>query len=143
MATRLEHANIAVSDVEEMIRFLQLAFPDFERRGEGQTLLGRRWVHMGNPETYIALNEAAKNAEPKRALYSEVPGLNHLGYEVSDVEALRERMLAAGYQESTVPNAHPERKRIYFYDREGNDWEFVEYKSTDPALRNDYEIEDI
>lgn len=50
-------------------------------------------------------------------------------------------MLAAGYRESTVANAHPERKRIYFYDREENDWEFVEYESTDPALRNDYTIE--
>ena len=143
MPTRLEHANIAVRDVEEMIHFLQVAFPDFETRGEGKTLLGRRWVHVGNPQTYIAVNEAAKDAETKRALYSEVPGMNHLGYEVSDVEALRERMLAAGYQESTVPNSHPERKRIYFYDREGNDWEFVEYKSTDPALRNDYTIEGI
>ncbi|MBW2291075.1 MAG: VOC family protein [Deltaproteobacteria bacterium] len=141
MATRLEHANIAVRDVEEMIRFLQLAFPDFEIRGEGKTLLGRHWVHVGNSETYIAVNEAAQDPEPKRAPYSEISGMNHLGYEVSDVEALRERMLAAGYQESTVPNAHPERKRIYFYDREGKDWEFVEYKSTDPALRNDYTIE--
>lgn len=141
MATRLEHANIAVRDVEEMIHFLQLAFPDFEIRGEGKNLLRRRWVHVGNSETYIAINEATKDHEPKRALYSGISGMNHLGYEVGDVEALRQRMLGAGYQESTVPNAHPERKRIYFYDREGNDWEFVEYKSTDPALRNDYTLE--
>jgi catechol 2,3-dioxygenase-like lactoylglutathione lyase family enzyme len=141
MATRLEHANIAVRDVEEMIHFLQVAFPDFSIRGEGKSLLGRRWIHVGNPQTYIAVNESATRPSSKRVLYSEVPGMNHLGYEVGDVEALRDRLLAAGYQESTVPNAHPERKRIYFYDREGNDWEFVEYKSTDPSLRNDYEIE--
>ena len=44
--------------------------------------------------------------------------------------------------DSTVPNAHPHRKRVYFHDAEGNDWEFVEYLSRDPAERNDYALED-
>ena len=65
-----------------------------------------------------------------------------MGYEVDDVDALRSRMLSAGYRDSTVPNQHPHRKRIYFYDHEGNDWEFVEYLSDDPAERNDYELPD-
>ena len=74
--------------------------------------------------------------------YTGEPGINHLGYEVSDVDALRTRLLAAGYRESTVPNAHPQRKRVYFYDPEGNDWEFVQYFSDDPAERNDYDLPD-
>jgi hypothetical protein len=32
-------------------------------------------------------------------------------------------MESAGYRNSTPPNAHPYRKRLYFYDPEGNDWE--------------------
>ena len=64
--------------------------------------------------------------------------MNHLGYEVDDADALRERMLAAGYQESTPPNDHPARKRVYFYDPDGNDWEFVEYLTDDLAQRHDY-----
>ncbi len=56
------------------------------------------------------------------------------------MEALRERLRTAGYQDSTVPNGHPHRQRVYFHDPEGNDWEFVEYRSEDPAERNDYEI---
>lgn len=34
------------------------------------------------------------------------------------MDALRSRMLSAGYRDSTVPNQHPHRKRIYFYDHE-------------------------
>ncbi len=66
----------------------------------------------------------------------------HLAYEVDDVEALCERMKSAGYRDSTPPNAHPYRKRRYFYDPEGNDWEFVQYLSQDPAERNDYQLPD-
>ncbi len=75
--------------------------------------------------------------------YGGKPGLNHLGYVVDDVEALHARMTAAGYRDSTVPNQHPHRKRVYFHDAEGNDWEFVEYASTDPAERNDYDLPDL
>jgi len=55
---------------------------------------------------------------------------------------MRDRLRTAGYQDSTVPNAHPHRTRIYFYYPDGNDWEFVQYFSQDPADRNDYEMPD-
>ena len=74
--------------------------------------------------------------------YAGRVGNNHLAYEVDDVDAIRKRMLAAGYKESTPPNSHPFRKRLYFYDAEGNDWEFVQYLSEDPAERNDYSLPD-
>ena len=35
--------------------------------------------------------------------------------------------------------SHAARRRMYFYDPDGNDWEFIEYQSDDPARRNDYE----
>ena len=41
-----------------------------------------------------------------------------------------------------MPNDHPHRRRVYFYDDEGNDWEFVQYLSSEPAERNDYEMPD-
>ena len=141
MSVRLEHANLAVRDLGVMIEFIQTAFPDFRIRGEGRTFTGTRWVHVGNDETYLALNEAQVEAE-RWVPYAGKPGLSHLGYEIDDAEALRERMKAAGYSESTVPNSHPHRRRIYFHDPEGNDWEFVEYTSADLAKRNDYELPD-
>ena len=142
MTVRLEHANLCVHDVDAEIAFLQTAFPEFRIRHEGVNAMGTRWVHVGTGETYIALN-GAKASDPARPKpYSGTPGVNHLAYEVDDAKALRERMLAKGYRESTVSNAHPFRTRIYFYDPEGNDWEFVEYLTDDLARRNDYDLPD-
>lgn len=138
MAFRLEHANLCVRDIEAMIRFLKTAFPEFRVRGEGKSRT--RWVHVGTDDTYIALNQAKADSERHWTPYSGEPGVNHLAYEVDDVESLRVRLKAAAYRESTVPNAHPHRKRVYFYDPDGNDWEFVQYFSQDPAERNDYEL---
>lgn len=142
MAVRFEHANLTVHDIEGMIRFLQTAFPEFSVRAEGQSNDGSRWVHVGTDETYIALSPARTAPAKPWTPYRGLPGVNHLGYEVDDVEALCQRMKSAGYRESTPPNIHPHRKRRYFYDAEGNDWEFVQYLSQDPSERNDYKLPD-
>ena len=136
MSTRLDHANLTVCDLDAAIRFLTTALPEFRVRGRGGDCASWEWVHVGDDASYVALLAAggAAAATP----YDGRPGLNHLGFEVDDVGALRTRMLAAGYRETTTPNAHPHRRRVYFADAEGNDWEFVEYLSRDPAERNDY-----
>ena len=141
MVVRLEHANLFVKDIEGMIRFLRTAFPEFRVRGEG-ICNGCRWVHVGTDETYLSLNQAYAEPEKPWTPYRGLPGVNHLAYEVDDVEALCKRMKTAGYRDSTPPNKHPHRKRRYFYDAEGNDWEFVQYLSQDPAERNDYQLPD-
>ena len=141
MTVRMEHANLHVRHFDEAVRFLKTAFPDFEVRSDG-TNDGLRWMHIGNDDTYIALNETKQSRDENQAPYNGKPGVNHLGFEVDDVEALRERLAAAGFRDSTYPNSHPHRKRVYFYDADGNDWEFVQYFTDDVALRNDYELPD-
>ena len=141
MSVRIEHANLHVRDIDAMVRFLKTAFPEFEIRREGGEG-NDRWMHIGTTDTYIAMNQARDEPAEPFVPYSGKPGVNHLGYEVDNVDALRERMAAAGYRDSTYPNNHPHRKRVYFYDPEGNDWEFVQYFSADPAERNDYELPD-
>jgi catechol 2,3-dioxygenase-like lactoylglutathione lyase family enzyme len=140
MTVRLEHANLCVKDIDGVIHFLLAAFPEFRIRRDTVEADGSRWVHVGCDETYIALNQAKPDAEKRGKPYKGQPGLNHLAYEVDDVDAVYERLSAAGYQDSTLPNAHPYRKRVYFYDPDGNDWEFVQYLSDDLAKRHDYEI---
>jgi catechol 2,3-dioxygenase-like lactoylglutathione lyase family enzyme len=142
MPVRLEHANLCVRDIERMIRFVQTAFPQFRIRHDGRDQSGTGWVHIGTDETYLALNKATAEPQAPWTPYEGKPGINHLAYEVDDVEALRDRLQAAGYKDSTVPNAHPYRKRVYFYDPEGNDWEFVQYLTDDPAQRHDYQWPD-
>jgi catechol 2,3-dioxygenase-like lactoylglutathione lyase family enzyme len=142
MATRLDHANLAVRDVDETLRFVQTALPDFRIRAEGKTWSGERWVHVGTDDVYLALQEAKAEPAERWVPYAGKPGTNHLGFEVDDAAALRERMRAAGYEDTTVPNRHPYRRRVYFHDLEGNDWEFVQYLSDDPEKRNDYSLSD-
>jgi catechol 2,3-dioxygenase-like lactoylglutathione lyase family enzyme len=142
MFFRLEHANILVRDIDATMRFLQTAFPEFRVRFDGVGSDGVRWVHIGTDETYIALTQATIVPEQRWKPYQGVPGVNHLAYEVDDVDALSERLRSAGYENSTPPNHHPYRKRVYFYDPDGNDWEFVQYLTDDPAKRHDYSVAD-
>ncbi|MCW8129116.1 MAG: VOC family protein, partial [Planctomycetota bacterium] len=96
---------------------------------------GNRWVHVGTHETYIALNEGAQRA--KSDAY-ETSGINHLGYVVDDAEAVKQRLLKAGFKEGFVPPEHPHRRRVYLFDSDGFEWEFVQYYSENLAERNDY-----
>jgi catechol 2,3-dioxygenase-like lactoylglutathione lyase family enzyme len=137
----MEHANLHVRHFEDAVRFLKTAFPDFEVRSES-VRDGLRWMHIGTDETYIALNETSFDGSAGKQPYDRKPGINHLGYEVDDVDALQQRLSAAGFRDSTYPNNHPHRKRVYFYDTDGNDWEFVQYFTDNPAERNDYELAD-
>lgn len=141
MTIRMEHANMVVRNIDDSIRFLKSAFPEFVIRREGLSD-GRRWAHVGTDDTYIALNEAVSEPAEKFVPYEGKPGINHLGYEVDDADGVKKRLAAAGYRDSTYPNSHPYRKRVYFNDADGNDWEFVQYLSRDPAERNDYDIPD-
>ena len=141
MTLKIEHANLTVHNVEAIAAFLKTAFPEFRVRREGMND-GRRWMHIGTDDTYLALNEASAESAERWVPYSGKPGVNHLGYEVDDADAIRQRLAAAGYKDSTYPNRHPHRKRVYFHDPEGNDWEFVQYLSDDYAERNDYELPD-
>jgi catechol 2,3-dioxygenase-like lactoylglutathione lyase family enzyme len=142
MTVRLDHANLSVRDLEGTIRFLQTALPELRIRGEGRAWGGGRWVHVGNDDAYLALSEASAQPAEAWVPYSGKPGTNHLGFEVDDAEAVRARLRAAGYEDTTVPNAHPYRKRVYFHDADGNDWEFVQYLSDEPAKRHDYTLRD-
>jgi len=142
MSTKLEHANLCVSDIDGMIKFLQTALPDFYIRHDETDNVGDRWVHIGNDKTYIALNNSTQKDPSDWSPYSGKPGVNHLGYMVDSVEQVRSRLKAAGYIESTVENNHPFRKRLYFYDSEGRDWEFVEYLSENLEEKNDYTLAD-
>ena len=133
---RLEHANLSVVHTDAMERFLCAAFPDFRRRGGGVDSRNRPWRHVGNDDFYIALQTVPNNLD--RTPYSDDAGLNHLGWEVDDLDALVIRLAVAGFEPNMSADDHPARNRRYFYDPDGTDWEFVEYLVDDEVARNDY-----
>jgi len=134
---RLEHANLSVTDVAAMTGFLTTAFPAFAVRGEGLDDDGRPWRHVGVDDFYVALQEVPTAGV--RVPYGNSGGLNHLGWEVDSVEALERRMAAAGFTVNLRFDDHPARRRIYIHDPDGNDWEFIEYRTDDPAQRHAYD----
>ena len=140
MSARLEHANINVRSIDEAIRFLTAAFPEFRVRGRGE-VDGRPWVHVGTDSSYLALNEfpddAGKSTGKQAAGFGTEP-LNHLGFVVDDAEAMAGRLLAAGFREGFAAPPHRYRIRKYFLDADGYEWEFVQYLTDDPALQNEY-----
>lgn len=126
----LEHANLWVKSLDDTVRFLTTALPHWRVRGSGNSQDGR-WVHVGTEDTYLCLNEG-------EGFRGEKGRLNHLGFVVADVDGIRQRMEQAGYREGFRPEAHLFRKRLYFLDSEGLEWEFVEYLSEVPEERNQY-----
>jgi len=136
---RLEHVNLCVAEIEPTLKFLLTAFPDWEVRGRGQnTWFGRdrNWVHVGTDETYITLNDGAQG--DNRDLAGHKPGLAHLGFCVDDLEALSERLQAAGYPVEIIGGDHPFRRNLYFLDPAGFEFDFVEYLSEKPEEKNMY-----
>ena len=67
-------------------------------------------------------------------------GINHVGWVVDDVEALRQKAIEAGYRTGDLYlEGEGSRKRAYIFDSVGNEWEFVEYLSDEDTKRNVYE----
>jgi hypothetical protein len=142
MKLLIEHANITVGSTEEAIRFLGTAFPDFKVRGKGFLGGGEStgtWTHFGNDETYLALQENAESSGRSDLTYTN-DGINHMGFVIEEMDALVDRMADEGYHPSdaSAMGGHPYRRRAYFKDENGFEWEFVEYLSDITSERNHY-----
>ncbi len=138
----LEHVNMTVPDIEATAKFLMKALPNIWIRGRGsyqQDQCKIEWLHVGDDANYICLNSAHSKAAPPASGHFTGPIANHAGFEVDSIEGVCNRLSAAGYGEGSLAEDHPFRKRIYFKDSSGFDWEFIEYRSDKPAERNRYD----
>lgn len=131
----MEHANITVQNIDESVKFFKTAFPNIKIRGGGDRD-NDRWIHIGTDITYFALTE--RKQVNKADHNYDAAGINHLGFTVSNVQEIADRLLAAGYKRSYETEVHKYRIRDYFYDSNGNEFEFVEYLSDKAEERNEY-----
>jgi len=138
--TRIEHFNITVPNIDAALSFLQAAAPDFKVRKDVQPSDSYRWVHIGNEECYIALQEPHLGVSPEtpHERYENI-GVNHVAMIVEDVSAVEKNLIAAGFKKNPDEISETHRKRVYFYDASGFEWEFVEYYSDLPQERYLYE----
>jgi hypothetical protein len=132
----LEHANITVNNLDNATHFFQTAFPDFKIRGGG-TNEGRKWIHLGNEATYLALNESNETISSEKGYAKN--GFNHIGFVVEDVESLAIRLLEAGFKRDYPKQIEKFRTRDYFADADGNEYEFIQYLSDSIEERNSFD----
>ncbi|MGY3571698.1 VOC family protein [Vibrio paucivorans] len=140
MKSYVEHANMGVINPEKTIRFLTSALPEWSVRGGGRYTndAGKEieWCHIGDESSYIALSSTGKgDAEDWTA---EFTGVKHIGIVVPNLSELEERLSQAGYEVDHRGNPHPHRKNAYYIEDHNIQFEFIEYLSTAPELKNDY-----
>ena len=144
MKTYLEHANMTVPDIDEAIAFLTTIEPDFYVRHRDFSAGKCEWAHVGSDEFYIALQTPYPDAGPKPAqnFYRDI-GINHLGWVVENLAEVEKRLRSRGYVSNEGGNtdsaSEQYRRRVYYFDKAGFEWELIEYSNKDATLRNLYE----
>ena len=134
---QLEHVNLVVKDIPEMLVFYKAAFPHWYVRDEEKADWSgppRSWVHFGEGHEQIAL--PAHGEGENRDLAGHPVGLPHFAYVTNNIESVTKRLVDAGFPIAKPGAEEPYRKNVYFVDPAGFEIEFVEYLSDDPKLRN-------
>lgn len=134
---QLEHVNLVVKNIPEMLSFYQAAFPHWYIRdqGEGEWYgKARNWIHFGDEYQYIALSDHGEGEN--RDLSGYQVGLAHFAYVTNNIDAVIERLTSAGFPIAKPGAEEPYRKNVYFIDPAGFEVEFVEYLSDEPKKRN-------
>lgn len=130
MITKIEHVNITVPDIDAAVDFLKIVAPDFEIRKDEKPLNDIRWMHIGNQDFYFALQESHIGSTPKKANQTYINfGFNHIGLVIHNIDAIEENLIKAGYKKGIDTPKETFRKRIYYFDSAGFEWELVEYLS--------------
>lgn len=121
---KLEHVNITVTDPKRSADLMHDLF-GWGIRWEGPSMLGGHTIHVGSEDDYLALytNETVKNADPH---FSKSKPLNHVGVVVDDLDAVEEKVIAAGLEPFSHGDYEPGR-RFYFLDWNNIEFEVVSY----------------
>ena len=133
----LEHLNLVVNDISSALTFYQAAFPHWRVRDRGESdWYGkpRKWLHFGDNYQYLTFNDDGDG--DNRDLTGHQPGLAHFAFVTTNLDAVIERLAAAGFPVAKDGADEPYRKNAYFIDPAGFEVEFVEYFSDIPEQRN-------
>lgn len=85
-----------------------------------------RTVHVGTDDSYLAVYTFDGSPETDAGLRLERGGLDHVGVQVDDLDAIEERVVAAGLTPHTHGDDEPGR-RFSFDDPVGIEFEVVSY----------------
>lgn len=122
---RLEHVNVSVPDPRATAAVLVELF-GWTIRWEGPALNDGFTVHVGDADGYLALYAPGDGQGPAGDTYHTTGGLNHIGVEVDDLEAVEARVKSRGYRPHNHADYEPGR-RFYFDGPDGIEFEVVAY----------------
>ena len=124
--TVLEHANITVTDTHATAAWMQAVF-GWHIRWEGDSIHDGYSLHIGGAQSYLALYSPPAEIAPSGNTYRTRGGLNHLAVVVDDLDAVEERVKAAGFSPNSHGDYEPGR-RFYFHDADNIEYEVVQYR---------------
>ena len=126
MTAVIEHANFTVSDPGKTANYLANIF-DWKIRWSGESIYGGHTIHIGGPDSYVALYSGPSSPKTGPSTYQTVGGFNHLGVVVSDLDSVEERVKSAGFTPENHGDYEPGR-RFYFHDHDGIEIKVVSYQ---------------
>src|SRR5260221_8425148 len=93
MLKRLDNVGIAVRDIRRAVAFYTEILGFVGQAGESDGL-----VTLGDVSLYLFQTPAPEAAAPQRTtdLYNNPPGIDHVAFEVDDIEQAARRLEAAG-----------------------------------------------
>ena len=122
---KLEHVNITVSDPAKTADLLCDLF-GWHIRWAGPSQMGGNTVHVGTDEDYLAVYTFDGEPPGGGRTGKYKGGLNHVGVLVTDLDAVEEKVKAAGLEPFSHGDYEPGR-RFYFLDTDGIEYEVVSY----------------
>ncbi len=122
---RLEHVNFTVTDPDASARLLVDLF-GWHVRWSGASKNDGYTVHVGSDDDYIALYRPPTGPSAMTDPGYQVNGMNHVALVVDDLDAIEQRVIAAGLEPINHGDYDPGR-RFYFLDADGIEYEMVSY----------------
>src|ERR1043165_8437633 len=95
----IEHVNLTVSQPERSAKLLENLF-GWQVRWQGPARDGGRVIHVGDATNYLAVYAGPGMGEGRN--WEKGVPLNHVGIQVDDLDAVEQRVIAAGL----VPFSH-------------------------------------
>jgi catechol 2,3-dioxygenase-like lactoylglutathione lyase family enzyme len=122
--TYLEHVNVTVTDPKATAELYCRLF-GWEIRWSGPAIHDGETYHVGGKDSYVAVYSLG-GADARGNTYATPGGLNHIGVVVDDLDAVEQKVIAAGLEPRNHADYDPGR-RFYFEDPDGVEIEVVSY----------------
>ncbi len=122
----IEHVNITSSNPDRSAALMTALF-GWKERWRGPSLNNGTTIHVGSETAYIAFY-TGPDGEHAAVRYRKGEPLQHIGIQVDDIDAVEQRVIAAGLTPFSHGDYDPGR-RFYFLDHDGIEFEVISYNA--------------